>query len=71
MDTTNDQIKTIWNKPRVGRKPIHGFTRPKLDRTGATRDTSAKQLHKHEGDQTGMWYIHSPKRIICGEELED
>ena len=59
------------HKPRAGQKPIHGSTRLKLDRTGATRDTSAEQLHKHKGDQTGMWYIHSPKCIICSEELED
>jgi len=59
------------HKLRASRDPIHGSTRTKLDRIGATRDTSAKQLHKHEGDQTGMWYIYSPQRMICGEELED
>jgi len=52
LDTTNDHIKTESEryKTRTGRNPNHRSTRTTLDRTGATRDTLAKQLHKHEGD---------------------
>jgi len=63
MNTTINEIKFVdseRHKPRAGRKPTQGSARTILDRNRATRDTLTGQLHKYDGDKTGMRYIHSP-----------
>ena len=62
-------METERHEPRACLRPTHGPTRPVLERAGTTRDTPAEQLRKRERIQSRMWYLYSPKLIICGEEL--